>query len=212
MPSALGPEVFKDINEKIRSAREKLDFNEAYITLFDELNHLRERFDEVLDLHKAHHDAIDAVREDINKLDLEVLETFYLIEYIKSRRSCDIKKKSIDPVTLKKVNNIKLKLKTIEDKLEDLNNHVDVAWEDFVRRKSNKERRINSLDIIYKTLATNQKIINALKRKVEIVPEVTASAPVNVCPSSMKPRDENHGKFEEFLSSRSVVPVRRPIH
>jgi hypothetical protein len=193
-----------------------LEFNAAYITLFEELNHLRDRFDETLDLHKAHREALNAIKEDIDNLDLEVLETFYLIEYVKSRISCDVKKKTIDPVTQKKVNNIKMKMKHIEGKLEELNDHVDVAWEDFVRRRSNKERRVTSLDTIYKALATNQKVINVLKKKVDIVPEKPVNSPAcNLDKQqvpSIKPKEEDHSRFEEFLASRSVVPVRKPIH
>lgn len=211
-PSVLDPALIREINDKIRQVRQKLDSNKTCITKFEKLNDLRDDFDKVLDLHKSHREALDAVKEDIDKVDLEVIETFYLIEYIKARRSCDIRKKSIDPVTLKKVGNIKLKLRNIEERLDELNNHVDVAWEDFVRRKSNKERRISSLDIIYKTLATNQKIINALKRKVEIEPDRSVSAAASMGLPNVKPREEDHGKFEEFLASRSVVPVRKPIH
>jgi hypothetical protein len=175
---------------------------------------LRDRFDETLDLHKAHRDALDAIKDDIDNLDLEVLETFYLIEYIKSRISCDIKKKTIDPVTLKKVNNIKMKLKHIEGKLDELNDHVDVAWEDFVRRRSNKERRVTSLDMIYKALATNQKVINVMKRKVEVEPhrsQSNSSFSMDKIPN-IKPKEGDHSRFEEFLASRSIVPVRKPIH
>lgn len=182
------------------------------MSLFEELNHLRDRFDEAFDLHKAHREALDAVKDDIDNLDLEVLETFYLIEYVKSRLSCDIKKKSLDPITLKKMNETKVKLKHIEAKLEELNDHVDVAWEEFVRRRSNKERRVSSIDTIYKALATNQKVITLLKRKVEIEPErhvgMTCNADKNPV---IRPKIEDHSRFKEFLASRGVVPVRKPI-
>lgn len=199
--------------QEICEIKKKLDFNEAYLTIFDELNHLRDRLDEVHDIHSSHQEALYAVKEDIHALDLEMLETLYLIEYIKTHRS---KKKSIDPITLKKLEKMKMQLKQIEQKLEELNDHVDVAWEDFVRRKNaleNKGKRINSLDVIYRTLVTNQKVINVLKKKV-VVPTQSITAPKRPNQAfafSIQRKEVDHSKFKEILALRNVVPVRRPV-
>lgn len=189
-----------------------MDYNAAYLSIFDELNHIRGKLDDISDIHATHSEALSAVKNDIDSLDLEVLETFYLIEYIRSRRDSSSKKKSLDPSTTKKIDTFKLKLKQIEDNLDQLNDHVDVAWEDFVRRKSKNERSAStSIDMIYKTMATNQKIINALKKKVDVQPEKPSPALKKSSQSLViQSCSQSNSKFEEFLASRSVVPVRKP--
>jgi len=203
---------FISFSEELSEVKKKLEFNEAYLSIFDELNFLRSKLDEVSDIHCAHLDALSAVKNDIDALDLEVLETFYLIEYIRSRRDNSSKRRSLDPSTTKKIESLKMKLKQMESKLVEVNDHVDVAWEDFVRRKMKSERSTaTSIEMIYKTMSTNQKIINALKRKITVEPEKSISAPKSFSKNpAIKVSDLTNHRFEEFLASRSVVPVRRP--
>jgi len=216
-----GPKIeeLKAFPEEIAAMKKKIEFNEVFLSLLDEINHLRNQFDEIQEIHKIHREVLDAIKEDIESLDIGMLENLYLIEYIKSRSKGVSRRKSLDPMTLKKVESIKMKTKLMAEKLKDLNDHVDLSWEDFVRRKTamdNKERRLNSLDIIYKTLATNQKIINELKKRAAAhpgnSPKVQKQTEV-YSESSLKRRTLDPVKlraFREFLSSRSIVPVRRP--
>lgn len=208
---------FHDFSKEIATIKQGIEFNETFLSVLDEINHLRTQFDEIQDIHKTHKEVLDAVREDIEALDIGMLENLYLIEYIKSRGKGGARKKSLDPMTLKKVETIKHKSKLIAEKLKDLNNHVDVSWEDFCRRRTataNKtDRRLNSLDMIYKTLATNQKIINFLKKKSAHLPVTPATPKSLESQCSVARRDLDPARMralKEFLASRNTVPVRRP--
>ena len=196
------------LREDIDKIKAKFDYNEAYLSILDESNHVRSRLDQLYDLNNSYQEALSTIKDDIDALDLGLLETLYLIEYIKSRGQGAPRKRSLDPNTLKKVDDIKTKAEYVERKLEELDVLVDVAWEEHVRRQVGT-RRINSLELIYKALATDQKVINVLRRKIERPseklrqPESQASFPVL--------RQKDNSKFEQFLASRNVVPVRKPI-
>lgn len=214
--SGISPTLAEDFSKEIEQVRKQFDYNEAYLSIFEELNHLRNKLEEVQDIHVTHREALNAVREDIDALDLALLETFYLIEYINARKGS--RKRSIDPMTAKRVDSIKVKTSQIEKKLEELNDNVDVAWEDYIRRKTaaeNKQRRANSLDIIYKSLTTNQKIINLLKKKINVrlgeEPSVLSKQADKYLVASMHRRETDTTRFQEFLASRNVVPVREPL-
>lgn len=195
----------------IEEIKRGIQDNSTFMASLREINLLREQFVEIEDFHKLHKEALDAMKEDINSLDLTMLEILYLIEYIKSRSGKKAPRR-VDPNTSATVENIKKQSKIIATKLEELNSNVEVSWENFVRsRGTMANRKLNSLEIIYKTLATNQKIINLLKRKV---PQISSSPEQKPESVSLNIKELNPARiryFREFLSSRTVVPVRRPI-
>lgn len=194
---------------EIEAIRKKMDLNSVSLSLLDEVNHLRNQFDEIRETHQLHNEALEAIKSDIDALDLGILENLYLVEVIKNRGT---RKRSIDPAMTKKIETIKSALKTMSSKLDYLNNHVDTSWE-LVRRSKTPVRRLNTLDVIYKTLATNQKVIRNLKQRVQ--PMVEEAESVKPREETKKPvvREQDQSKltiFREFLACRNEVPVRRP--
>lgn len=216
--------IIKKFIEDIGTIKKGIEFNEVFMSLLDEVNSLRVDLDEVQEIHKIHHDALETIKEDVDSLDIGMLENLYLIEYIKTRSRS--RRKSVHPLIYKKVEGIKVKSKMIAGKLRELENHVEAAWEEFVRRNAleNKNRKINSVDIVYKTLANNQKIIKVLKNKVADHNDSKELNVTNLSMSSLKsPNDSTYSSmivptvnaskiraFREYLSSRGVAPVRRP--
>lgn len=205
--------VFKEVKSGI-------DSNKKSIEVFDEINGLRARFDEILDIHKSLRDVLDVSSETIESLTVQMLDNFYLIEHIKIHNKDGSKKRTVDKLTLDKVDSVRKKSKNIDLKLKELDSIVEMAWEDFNRRKSNsgsKIKQLRSLDLIYRSLATNQKIINVLKTRTaeNVAKSPVAKKPVDYKSEPIVPiRKEldpvRLRHFKEFLSSRDVAPIRRP--
>lgn len=206
-----------EMPNKIQSIKKEVQFNEVFLSMLEDIHYLRENIIELQDLHKLHREALGVFREEIDALDIGVLEDLYLIEYIKSRVKGNCRKKSIDPVTSKKVEQIKLKTKLLADKIKELDLNVEVSWEDFLRRSKNRNpMRLTSLDIVYKTLATNQKIINVLKKKLanQVSPEAVKQKLSNEkfhssSPNKCQADSAKMKAFRGFLATRCTVPVRQ---
>lgn len=213
----------KEFLRDLKLVKAEIEFNSVYLSMLEDITHIHNDLVELQELHKLHRDAIEVFKEEVDSLDIGILEDLYLIEYIKSRSKGQCRKKSLDPVTLKKVEQIKQKTRLLADKIKDLDVHVDVSWEDFLRRrtaldsKSRNPMRLTSLDMIYKTLAINQKIINVMKKRLANLacsPEVTKKLPLNQEYYNAGPErcevDSNKMKvFRGFLASRCTVPVRQ---
>lgn len=181
----------------------------------DGVNLIRRELEEIEEIHRMHKEATEAIAKDLESLDAGMLENLYLIEYIKTHSNKQTKKRYLDPATQTKVESIRSKVEAISHKLRELNNHVDIEWTIYKSKKTNK---LNSLEMIYKTLATQQKIITTLKKKAAILkPEIlenTATDESILCNDSVVPTREldlhRLTAFREFLASRDTVPMRRP--
>lgn len=183
------------------------------LMLFEGVNHMRSEFDDTIDSHHSIRDALSYFQESIQSLELATLENFSMIEYLKIQERKGTRARTIDPVVMKKVEALRRKSMAMADRLKELKLNVDVAWEDSVR-KDRRQSRGMSLDMIYKNLATNQNIINHLKKKIPR--NVVKKSPVIDNPTEsvkISCKELNQSKltsFRKFLASRDFVPVRRP--
>lgn len=193
--------------KELDSLKQDVDFNSEYVNLMNGVNELRLKFEEIREIHELHRGAADSIKSEIDNLDLGMLENLYLIEFIKSRGS---RMRTIDPIAFRSVDNIKNQMKTIKAKLEDLNNLVDFSWEDFVRRKKNRGKRLNSLSIVYRTMATNHKVIKALKKRVPLITEESVKHQTREAkPVIKRINSDKMDAFRNFLAARETVPVRQ---
>lgn len=182
----------------------------------EDVNLIRRDLEKIEEIHKMHRGAIEAISKDVESLDAGMLENLYLIEYIKTHSKKQTKRRYLDPATQSKVESIRSKVEAISHKLRDVNNHVDIEWTLYKNKKNNK---LDSLELIYKTLATQQKIITTLKKKASIVkPTKNVSSndesfhrSINESLIPTKELDSARlSAFRDFLASRDTVPVRRP--
>lgn len=199
-------------------ARDISDIKVEELPALDKVNEIRRELEEIEEVHRMHSEATELISKDIESLDSGMLENLYLIEYVKTHNNKQTKKKYLDPATQSKVETIRSKVEAISHKLRDVNNHVDIEWTLYKNKKTNK---LDSLEMIYKTLATQQKIINTLKKKASILGPVDQNTSVADQSSFHRSHNESVlatkeldscrlGAFREFLAARDTVPVRRP--
>lgn len=200
-----------DLSKEIENIKNGIKYNQEYLSLLEEVNRLRTKFDGISEIHTTHREVFQVVKHDIESLDLGMLENLYLIEYIKGVSQKKHPSRALDPMLLKKVESIKVKSRSMAERIKELNDLVDMSWENYSR--GTKKRRISSLDIIYQTLATNHKIIALLKKKAAGLKSLRPEeSPVVEIKSGITIRELQLPKqraLRELLSSRSTVPVRR---
>lgn len=201
------------LSKDIKSIRDGIEFNQQYLTLFEEVNQLRDKFDEVLDMHTSYKEVRQLITQDISSLDLGMLENLYLVSHIRSVLKNKHSPRPIDPVLRDKYEKLKSKTRAISEQISSLNDQVDSSWENS-RRNNNKKHRISSLETIYQTLATNHKIISLLKMKAsnlkKNVPEESPAVEMK-CEIRIREPYSKQLSFRELLASRNTVPVRRAV-
>lgn len=211
------PLVKIDLSKELESIRKGVDSCKAAMKQFQQVNQMRIKFEEIIESHQSARDALDFFKDDIHELELGALENFALIEYAKMRQKTCSRKRSIDPVTTKKMESIKTKSRTMAEQLSNLEINVEVAWEDLVRKKKIEKPRHNptrSLEMIYKNLATNQKIISHLKKKLSenvVNKKLTEVRPADMVEATIARKELDPSRmvaFKKFLSSRNIAPVR----
>lgn len=180
--------------------------NQEYSKSLEEVNQLRSKLNEILDLQASYKEVFHVILQDIDSLDLGMLENLYLISYIRSVTRNKHCPRPLDPMLRDKLDKLKRKTAAISDKLSQLNDQVDRSWENS--RGNKKSPR--PLEMIYQTLATNHKIISLLKKKAaslkKKVPEESHELKCEIIIREPFPKQES---FRELLASRSQVPVRR---
>lgn len=203
---------FEPITEHIDEIKTGIKLINESLTSLKQVNELRDKLSEIEDIHHLHQEALDSVKNEIESLDLAMLENLFLIEHIKSQNTRQIAR-DINPNTLKKIGIIKNQTKLIAEKLKELDSHVELAWDGLAR--SSKPTQLKSLDLLYHTLATNQRIINILKKKVSKQPDSKKTEEpadhFSRVPAIKELDSEKMRSLRNFLSARTVVPVRCPI-
>lgn len=201
------------LSKDIKSIRDVIEFNQQYLTLFEEVNQLRDKFDEVSDMHTSYKEVRQLITQDISSLDLGMLENLYLVSHIRSVLKNKHSPRPIDPVLRDKYEKLKSKTRAISEQISNLNDQVDSSWENS-RRNNNKKHRISSLETIYQTLATNHKIISLLKMKASnLKKNVLEESPAVEMKYEIRIREPYSKQqiFRELLASRNTVPVRRAV-
>lgn len=186
-------------------------------------NDIRSQLDTIQEFETVFREAQESIKQEISELDIGMLENHYLIDFI----NASPRKKSINPNVnklLQKLDSFREKLKGIATSLNEVNLVVDVACDDARRQRSHPNRK-PSPDIIFKTLATNQKLINVLKAKLHNNTSLNVSSysqrlddasvlsnGVSISEVVSKTNPTAIKRLREFLSSRGEsIPVRRPL-
>lgn len=165
-----------------------------------DLEKARQKFKKSLNLQIGHPNEIKALQSrtqaladslrtlaEINKqLDIEtlngfLLETFAMAQDAKTRvdRENDYvyallnSKRSLDPITARKMREIRKLAKDVEVQLEDTNKVLDQEWDDHTfDALSVKKNKTSSIDLIYQTLSFNHKTIDSLQKKVKMIEKI----------------------------------------
>lgn len=180
-------------------------------------NILRQKFDELIQKHENYSALLQSICTEIESIHISTLEALYLVEYVKTRHNNSMKKESIEPSTLKTINTLEANLKTIERSLKDLNLKVDLEWDEYTKRKrytkepTQRKKSLNSLELIYKTLVMNQKIINVYKQKVNVKTKKDIEYDSRNSNKSLNISQKNFSTFRDYLETRTTVPIRKPL-
>lgn len=173
----------------------------SQLSVFTQANKLRLQLDEILSIYEINKKILDLASKDIEEMKQKMLECLYLIEFIKTHQN-ERNQKTYDPVTKRKIDSLNKKINELLPHLKNLNLQVDIEYKEL---KIHKQTRLPTLQVIFKNLATQQKILNVLKEKINSFGPrrkiITSVEKKNYHPVDMA----KVKRFRDFLEARASI-------
>ncbi|XP_015786627.1 nuclear pore complex protein Nup214 isoform X1 [Tetranychus urticae] len=149
----------------------------------DELSVLQSETSNLTELLKTSSDTLKSL--DLSMLNGYLLETWAMVQEATTRLEKEsdpvytmlANRRSLDPITARKMREIKKIAHDIELQLEDFNNMLDREWDEYTAKMSSKKpgKTLSSIDMIYHTLSTHHKTIEILKKNLAKYDKFTKS-------------------------------------
>ncbi|XP_071948477.1 uncharacterized protein [Antedon mediterranea] len=219
--SAKIKEEMELFSRELKSLRQRSTAGNYVIGTENEKKYLRASIDKLTEFRQESVEVTKSINEDIHHLKSDTLNAFSLIEEVKLReqRNNDpryvyfLKARSLDPATLKKMQEIRSKHHNLEVGLKDVNACLDAAWEEQQLSRGRKKRVMKSptLDAVYQTLSNHHNIISNLQEQLKVVKQRLREAQsydISAWPSPQTPVPEASQDVEMSSVTKSMSRTR----